>query len=196
MVQTIRKGEKQVERYIAFDVETPNARNHRMSAIGVNVVEDGRVTESFGTLVNPETHFDPFNIALTGITPELVRTAPTFPELWEEIGPVLLSGILVAHNATFDLSVLSRCLEHYGIDAPQFVPFVCTVQMGRRCHPEMPNHKLDTLCRGLGIELDHHRADSDSRACAELLLDYQRCGLEIGAYLRTYDLWNGRTARP
>ena len=195
MVQTIRKGEKQVERYIAFDVETPNARNHRMSAIGVNVVKDGRVTESFGTLVNPETHFDPFNIALTGITPELVRTAPTFPELWEEIGPVLLSGILVAHNATFDLSVLSRCLEHYGIDAPQFVPFVCTVQMGRRCHPEMPNHKLDTLCRGLGIELDHHRADSDSRACAELLLDYERNGLEIGHFVRTYDLWNGRTAR-
>ena len=184
-----------MERYIAFDVETPNARNHRMSAIGVNVVEDGRVTESFGTLVNPETHFDPFNIALTGITPELVRTAPTFPELWEEIGPVLLSGILVAHNATFDLSVLSRCLEHYGIDAPQFVPFVCTVQMGRRCHPEMPNHKLDTLCRNLGIPLDHHKADSDSRACAELLLDYERNGLEIGHFVRTYDLWNGRTAR-
>ena len=184
-----------MERYIAFDVETPNARNHRMSAIGVNVVEDGLVTESFGTLVNPETHFDPFNIALTGITPELVRTAPSFPQLWDQIGPILLSGVLVAHNATFDLCVLSRCLQHYEIDSPQFVPFVCTVQMGRKCHPEMPNHKLDTLCRNLGIPLDHHRADSDSRACAELLLDYERNGLEIGHFVRTYDLWNGCTAR-
>ena len=184
-----------MERYIAFDVETPNARNHRMSAIGVNVVENGRVTESFASLVNPETHFDPFNIALTGITPEMVRSAPTFPLLWREIGALLQSGILVAHNATFDLHVLSCCLMDYEIDAPQFVPFVCTVQMGRRCHPEMPNHKLDTLCRELGIALDHHRADSDSRACAELLLDYQRNGLEPGAFLRTYDLFNGRTVR-
>ena len=70
------------QRYIAFDVETPNSYNHRMSAIGVAVVEDGVIVEEFSTLVNPETHFDLFNIGLTGITPEAAAQAPTFAELW------------------------------------------------------------------------------------------------------------------
>ncbi len=62
------------ERYIAFDVETPNCRNDRISAIGV-------------TVVDPECSFDPFNVSLTGITPEMVADKPTFPELWQELGP-------------------------------------------------------------------------------------------------------------
>ena len=30
-------------RFIAFDVETPNSYNNRISAIGVTVVEDGKI---------------------------------------------------------------------------------------------------------------------------------------------------------
>ena len=48
-----------MNRYIAFDVETPNSANDRMSAIGAAVVEDGRIVETFSTLVNPETAFAP-----------------------------------------------------------------------------------------------------------------------------------------
>ena len=80
------------ERYIAFDVETPNARNNRMSAIGVTVVEDGQIVDSFSSLVNPETRFDRFNIALTGITPAMAADAPTFPELWPGLQPLPGSG--------------------------------------------------------------------------------------------------------
>ena len=72
-------------RYIVFDTETPNSRNNRISAIGISVVEDGVITREFATLVNPEAHFDPFNIQLTGITPEAVEAAPTFPALWQEL---------------------------------------------------------------------------------------------------------------
>ena len=63
-------------RYIAFDVETPNRLNHRMSAIGVSVVEDGKIVEEFYSLVDPETDFDPFNTWLTGISEESVKDAP------------------------------------------------------------------------------------------------------------------------
>ena len=181
-------------RFVAFDVETPNARNHRMSSIGICVVEGGKIVESFTSLVDPETHFDPFNVALTGITPEMVRSAPNFRALWGQIGELMGSGVLVAHNASFDMRVLSLCLTAYGIDVPQFADYVCTVQMGRRCYPGSPNHKLDTLCTLCGIPLDHHRADSDSRACALLLLDYMAHGIDPGAYLRRYDLWHARGA--
>ena len=70
------------QRYIAFDVETPNHANDRMSAIGVAVVEDGGVAETYDLLIDPQVPFDPFNVALTGITPVLVAGKPTFPEVW------------------------------------------------------------------------------------------------------------------
>ena len=103
------------DRYIAFDVETPNAASDRMSAIGITVIEGGCILSEYATLVDPECRFDPFNIALTGITPEAVAGQPAFPALWEAIAPIMESGVLIAHNAPFDLSVLSKCLRGYGI---------------------------------------------------------------------------------
>ncbi len=181
-------------RVVAFDVETPNFRNDSMCAIGITVIENGVLGDTYTSLVDPETFFDPFNVRLTGITPETVRRAPNFQRLWIEIGPVLTSGILIAHNAAFDLRVLASCVRRYGVDAPRRVPYACTVRMGRRCYPELPNHKLDTLCRYRQIELDHHRAGSDSRACAALFLDYMARGLPLEPFLRNYDLRSMRTA--
>ncbi len=184
-----------MERIIAFDVETPNSYNDRMSSIGIAVIENGSIIRTWSTLVNPETHFDAFNISLTGISPEMVRTAPTFPQLWDRIGRFMQSGLLLAHNATFDMRVLACCLQDYGIPAPACLPYACTVQMGRRCYPCLPNHRLNTLCDALGIPLDHHQADSDSRACAELLLNYLEHGLNLDMYRRVYDLKAMRTVR-
>ncbi len=182
-------------RYAAFDVETPNSRNDRMSAIGITVVEDGEIAEEFYSLVNPETRFDAFNVQLTGITPAAVENEPTFPELWGKIEPLLSNAVLVAHNATFDLSVLARCLQAYGIPWQTRVKYACTVRMSRQMHPETENHRLNTMCACLGIELDHHHAGSDSRACGEILRRYLKEGLEIKRFIRSYDMKNCRTLR-
>ena len=133
------------ERYVAFDVETPNAQNRRMSAIGVSVIENGQIVQELYTLVDPQTHFDPFNIALTGITPEMVRRQP-------------------------DFSALCQLLKPY-----------------------LQNHKLNTLCDHLRLELDHHNAGSDSRACALLLLDYLEKGLRPEPFSRTYRFADRKT---
>ena len=101
-------------RYIAFDVETPNYANDRISSIGITIVENGTVVDEFYSLVNPEVHFDPFNIQLTGITPQLVANQPTFSQLWGKILPIMGSGLLVAHNAPFDMGVLAQCLNEIG----------------------------------------------------------------------------------
>ena len=77
-----------------------------MSAIGITVINDGAITEDFYSLVDSETHFDYFNTRLTGVDEETVRDTPTFPELWTKIEPLMSSGILVAHNAVFDMGVL------------------------------------------------------------------------------------------
>lgn len=184
-----------METYVVFDVETPNSANDRMSAIGVTVVEDGVVTQEFYSLIDPQTHFDGFNISLTGITPEMTRGKPSFGGLWPQLKALFERGTLVAHNAPFDMGVLGKCLRDYGILWRPVVSYACTCRMGRVCCPGLENHRLNTLCARFGIELDHHNAGSDSRATAQLLISYMERGLEPQRFLRSYDLSRCRTLR-
>ena len=108
-------------------------------------------------------------------------------ELWPRIEPILSSGVLVAHNAPFDLGVLKKCLRGYGIEWRPQVPGLCTVRMGRRLLPGI-SHRLDDMCAYYGIDLDHHRADSDSLACARILIRYMESGAAPEKYLRTYPM--------
>lgn len=182
-------------RYICFDVETPNRLNNRMSAIGITVVENGSVCDEFYSLVNPEQYFDEFNINLTGITPQMAASAPTFEELWPELSLILRSGLLVAHNAQFDMSVLSKCLRAYSIPHRDLTAYACTCRMGKFLLPGLENHRLDTICRALFIDLDHHNAGSDARACAEILIYYIKKGAKVEDFIRNYNLSEIRTIR-
>ena len=173
--------------YVVFDVETPNAANDRMSAIGVSIVENGAVKEEFFSFVNPEEPFDAFNTQLTGISAATVADAPTFGQLWPKLEPYFSSGILVAHNAAFDLTVLKKCLSAYGIQWRPLVRYTCTVRIGRAELPDI-SHRLNDMCTYYHIPLDHHKADSDSRACAEILLRYQTDGIRLNKYLWTFQL--------
>ena len=172
-------------RFVCFDVETPNARNDRMSAIGITVVDDGVITEEFFSYVNPEEPFDTFNTELTGISTETVASAPSFKELWPGIKAVMSSGVLVAHNAPFDMGVLKKCLKDYGIIWKERVSYICTVRIGRKILPDI-SHRLNEMCRYYRIGLDHHKADSDSRACAEILIRYMQSGVNVYEYRKTW----------
>lgn len=181
--------------FIAFDVETPNHLNNRMSAIGITVIQNGKITQSVGTLINPETFFDYFNMELTGITPEAVKNAPTFPELWESIKEVFENNVLIAHNAPFDMAVLSKCLTDYGLPYPDFLKYACTCNMARHFYKNMAHHGLHDMCEYYNIELIHHRADSDANACAEILLRYIDEGRDVTPFIRTYDVNKKRTLK-
>ena len=173
-----------MSRFIVFDVETPNRFCDRMSAIGITVIEDGAIVDGFYSLIDPETYFDYFNTVLTGIGEETVVGAPTFPQIWERIEPIMSSGLLVAHNAVFDMGVLKKCLKDYQIEWKPYARYICTVQMGRRLLPDM-KHNLDVMCGYYNIPLDHHKAESDSRACAEILLRYIEGGADVKQFIRT-----------
>lgn len=166
-----------------------------MSAIGVCIVENGVILREHYSLVNPEESFDDFNIRLTGITPAMAAEAPTFAELWPTLGPILRSGLLIAHNAQFDMSVLSKCLRAYRIPCSDITEYACTCRMGKRVVPWMPNHRLDTMCTELGIDLNHHNAGSDARACAEILRYYISKGVRIEDHIRPYSLRGARTLK-
>ncbi len=184
------------ERFTVFDVETPNAMNDRMSAIGITLVEDRAVCGHFYSLVNPEERFDYFNIQLTGITPAMAARAPAFPEIWEKILPYMEFGTLCAHNAPFDMGVLAKCLHHYAIPWHDRAEYLCSCRFSRAVWPQLENHRLNTVADHLGLSLRHHQADSDSDVCAGILI---RCLEEAGSArerIRAYDLNAMRTLSP
>ena len=174
-------------RFVCFDVETPNSLNGRMSAIGITVVENGAVAEEFFSYVDPEEKFDRFNTELTGISAETVKDAPVFGDLWPRIEPLMSGGVLAAHFARFDMTVLTQCLRAYGIPWKDRVPYVCTVTIGRKYLPHM-SHRLNDMCLYYGIGLNHHRADSDSRACAEILIRYMRSGIDPADHVKMWPM--------
>ena len=154
-----------MEQSITFvDVETPNYQNNSISSIGViNVDGDGVVTTKY-FLVDPEAHFDRFNIELTGITPEMVADQPNFKEVWSEIEPYFTNSLVVAHNAVFDLSVISACLQRY--DLPIFpIFYTCTYRISRALKIPSNSYKLNDLSSYYHVTLDnHHNALADSKA--------------------------------
>ena len=125
-----------------------------------------------------------------------VKDAPTLEATMPWLNAMACKvDAIVAHNAPFDMGVLAKCLRDYGVGWRPEADYACTCQMGRACYPNLSNHRLNTLCDYLHLDLDHHNAGSDSRACAELLLDYMRRGLNPERFLRRYDLAQRRTLR-
>jgi DNA polymerase III epsilon subunit-like protein len=178
---------KRMDRIIAFDVETPNFNNDRICSIGITVIENGEIVQSQHFLVNPECTFDPRNIQIHGITPADVAEAPTFPEIWNIIGTLFRTNLVVAHNAVFDLCVLRKALQAYGI-SESLVYYIDTLTIARSVIKETDNYRLPTLCEWFDIPLDHHNAGSDSWACGKLLCRLLKAESELDRYIKAYSL--------
>ncbi|RMF11214.1 MAG: exonuclease [Alphaproteobacteria bacterium] len=154
--------------FLAIDFETANNRRDSACAIGLVRVSDGRIVAESHHLIRPPTPEFRFT-HIHGITWTAVADKPDFFEVWDSIG-TLFEGVdfISAHNARFDKGVLEACCDRFGLGPPR-TPYLCTVELARRLWNLRPT-KLPDVCRFLGIPLDHHRADSDSRACAEIVL--------------------------
>jgi DNA polymerase III subunit epsilon len=148
--------------------ETANEQRSSPCSIGLVVVQNGEIVKSLSCLIcPPELRFNAINIAIHGIKPHDVAGEPEFPQIWEALRCYLEGNVLVAHNAAFDMSVLNRTLEHYGIPHAPFNCH-CTCKISKRVWPRLYDRKLDSVARKLGIRFKHHDACEDARACAEI----------------------------
>ena len=178
---------KLMSKIVAFDIETPNRKNDRICSLGLTVIENGEITNTFYSLVNPECEFDSFNISIHGISPEDAAVAPTFKRVWEEVGYLFRENLVAAHNATFDLCVLRKVLAHYNI-GETIINYVCTMKLSKAMNAGVHDYKLSTLCDYFGIHLNHHNAASDSEACATILCNYMKMGVDTRQHTNSYNL--------
>lgn len=164
-------------RLTVIDFETANKNNQSACSVGIVVFQDGELIHEAVHLIKPHRlygYFDPFNISIHGITPEMVEDAPDFETVAQELIPWMDDAILAAHNAPFDMGVLRSLIDLYLIDFPD-VLVLDTVEVARRCYPRLENHKLNTVCGALEIPLNHHDALSDARGAALLVLNAMGC---------------------
>ncbi len=157
--------------FCAIDFETACPQRASACAVALVKVRDGKLVDQYYTLIKPPYGMEilPNFTSIHGIRVRDVAYSPTFADAWPLMRDFIGSDYLVAHNSSFDKSVLKYCLAYYDIDFP-LPSFSCTVQCARKAWPMLMNHKLDTVSRYLGIQLKHHEALSDSLACAKIYL--------------------------
>ena len=102
------------EKFVAIDFETANADLASICQVGVVTFENGRVVDSWGSLVNPQDYFDWINIEIHGIDEAAVEDAPTFQQIYAEILIRLQSNVVVSHTS-FDRTALSQAIAKHNL---------------------------------------------------------------------------------
>lgn len=155
--------------FTAIDFETARGNHCSICQVGLVRVENGKITDELNLLVQPpdNLYWDKF-IDIHGITPEETANAPTFDKVWHKIEPFIKEQTVVAHNGfSFDFPVLRKTLEFYKIEIPEYE---------KKCTYRIFKDNLASLCEYACINLQHHDALSDAKACAELYLIHLKNG--------------------
>ena len=164
--------------FVAIDFEIASVRHDSACAVGLAAGSDGRIVLSRTYLIQPPAARFMFT-GLHGLRWEDVRDAPTFAEFWPTLRFWIADvAFVVAHNASFERSVLHACCARYRLRPPP-TRFVCTVQLARAQWGIRPT-KLPDVCRRLGIPLRHHDAGADAVACARIVLAAEADGWRPG----------------
>jgi DNA polymerase-3 subunit epsilon len=147
--------------FTAIDFETAQGKRWSICQIGLVTYENGILKDELSILVQPPDNYYWSNfIDIHNITPQMTASAKTFDKVWQNIAPYIIGKNVVAHNGfAFDFQCLKQTLEYYNIAPPNYQGF---------CTYKMYGDNLASLCREHKIELNHHDALSDAKACAKL----------------------------
>jgi len=158
--------------FVAIDFETATSYRESACAVGIVNVENGEIVNEFYSLIQPpDNEYSWHNISVHGIRPHETESAPTFYHVFQKILPLLWEKKIIAHNAPFDRSVLKGCMKMFQLDYDELYNkenWECTLSIYRKKGFKPAN--LAACCQKMQIDLNHHEALSDARACAKLYL--------------------------
>lgn len=162
-----RKLYEAINNYTVIDLETTMkyvCADNKIIEISAVKVRNNEITDTYTTLVNPECHIPLNATAVNHITNDMVEESPTINEVFPEFLEFIGNDILVGHNIdTFDLNLLYD-VKMSLYNKPLTNDYIDTYHLAKRCLPELPNHKLETLGLTLGLNIDTlHRAEDDCK---------------------------------
>ena len=158
--------------FAAIDFETANEYPSSVCSVGVVVVRNGVVEDTFYGLIHPEPeYYQWFCRRVHGLGPADTEDAPVFPDVWAQIEPLIEGLPLVAHNSQFDEGCLRAVFRVYRMDYPDYTFYDTLAASRRHFGYRLPNHQLQTVAAACGHYLNHHHhALSDAEACAAIAL--------------------------
>ncbi len=159
--------------FTVFDFETTGLsnKNDEIIEIGAVKVKNGEIIDTFETFLSPGKSIPAKITDITGITNEMVSGAPKISEIIGQFLEFFADSVLVAHNATFDYGFLKSALKKTGNSYVDNA-VLDTLGLSRAIYPDLKNHKLNTICKHLNVDLEnHHRAVDDAKATAGILLN-------------------------
>jgi len=168
-----------METLAVIDFETTGlgpTQGGRATEIAAVLVQGGRIVGRFQSLMNSGAWVPPFITQLTGISNEMLRSAPPARAVMHEVARFTRGCPLVAHNAAFDRGFWLAELARAECEADEAHAFACTMLLSRRLYPHADNHRLGTLAQlhALPSAGRAHRALADAEVTAHLLLHLQR----------------------
>ncbi|MBP6066385.1 3'-5' exonuclease [Bacteroides sp.] len=160
--------------FTAIDFETATGAMESACAVGIVTLTNGVITDEYYSLIQPpENEYWRSNIQIHGITPAMTESLPGFHAIYPEVQKRLQGRLVIAHNEQFDRNVLKRTMRMYGLDYDELLlpdRWECTCRIYRSLGYKPAN--LSACCKRQGIELRHHEALSDARACALLYQNF------------------------
>lgn len=173
-MQELMKKENKIDNkntFVAIDVETTGLSPVANELIEVSAIKyDGnKKIDTFSTLIKPKVRIPYYITNITGITNDMVEEAPEVEEVMPELIEFVGDLPIVAHNANFDY----KFIQNYSNNSFTKNKVIDTVPIGRRLYPSLPNHKLGTIAKHIGITEDgFHRAEFDCECCAKIYMEY------------------------
>ena len=153
--------------FVVVDVETANPNLASICQIGIAPFRNGVSEQPSEWLVNPKDHFDPINVSIHGIDEADVRDAPTWPQLYPSIAP-LLSGSVVATHTAFDRTALAQACASWNLAICE-CRWLDTARVVRRAWPQFAKsgYGLANVAATFGIKYQAHDAAQDARCAGD-----------------------------
>lgn len=190
------------DNYIVLDLETTGYNPHFDEIIEVACIRysGSEKIDSFHSYVQPtpygddSIHYvDDFITKLTGITDDMLVTAPKFKDIANELYDYLGDSVIVGHNVNFDINFLyDNFLKCLGCEFKN--DYLDTMRLSRIALPDLPHHRLKDLKEYFSIDGVQHRALNDcqiTHTVLSKLLDYiQENNVDLERYLhpKMFDL--------
>jgi len=157
--------------FAAIDFEAANGEVTSACSMGLVIVKDDEIVDSFYSLIKPvPNRYDFWTTKVHGITYKDTNHAPLFPEVWGQVVDKVKGLPMVAHGISFDERVLKALHQLYHIKYPNY-KFYCTHLGSEDLVSDVENHKLQTVAKYFGYDLtQHHHALADAEACAVIAM--------------------------
>lgn len=156
--------------FVAIDVETANADQSSICQIGIAEFRNGVCANTWKTYVNPETDFDEFNIDIQGITPEMVKDAPTFLQLKLPLYRYLKNKVVVCHTL-FDQKAIHKAAQMYDIQIPECQWLDSHYVAKKTWFDQLNSFGLKNVSEFLGFNFQHHDALEDAKAAGNIIIE-------------------------